>query len=312
MQYDPLDTDTPVDRPAAPEVILAAHHNLHAHNKPIQLKGVRHDGSSRRFYNRVGVLPRIDASGAIIGYAPTLNGRTIETAMQREVLVPTSALAHALSLEWDAQLRRIVPSTMPLMTIAVTAIDLAAVDPDAFHRHFNGAMRCDLLCVRVDSPASLAKLQEKHWTPLLRWLKDTYGVALNTTTALAAPQQSEHAMSTLHYLLQQQDAWTLAALDCITTATKSLVIALATLGGRLTMEQAWDAARVEESYQIRQSGRVDGIYGHGIDEEFVRMEIAAAKTFVNLLGSTEQAADTSFTQRKAAAEMRSTADSENK
>lgn len=75
----------------------------------------------------------------------------------------------------------------------------------------------------------------------------------------------------------------ISALDTIATCTKSISIALAVMHQRITVEQAWEAARIEENYQIRQYGHVEGIYGHSIDMEYVRHRVATAASLLNLL-----------------------------
>ena len=133
----------------------------------------------------------------------------------------------------------------------------------------------------MEEPTALSKLQRKHWDPLLRHLSSSYSLELQPTFDFAPPSSDAH-QSRLRAILAAQDEWTLAALDSVASLSKSLVVALCVLDGRLSVEQAYEAARVEENYQMRLYGTVSGVYGHTIDIEWTRMVMAAARTLVNL------------------------------
>lgn len=118
-------------------------------------------------------------------------------------------------------------------------------------------------------------------------MRDRYNCDLKTTLEIETPAQSEEARASQMRLLESLSGWQLAALDALTTVTKSFIISWALLAERLTVSQAFEAARLEENFQMRQYGKVEGVYGHGIDMEFTRMSIAAAKTFNNLVSPLE-------------------------
>ncbi|HKM88551.1 MAG TPA: ATPase, partial [Xanthobacteraceae bacterium] len=50
------------------------------------------------------------------------------------------------------------------------------------------------------------------------------------------------------------DPWRLGAVHAVTTLTGSALIALALLRGRLTADEAWQAAHVDEDWNIEQWG----------------------------------------------------------
>jgi ATP synthase F1 complex assembly factor 2 len=135
--------------------------------------------------------------------------------------------------------------------------------------------------LRVHNPSGLVAQQRKQWDPLLQWMRDRYACELTTTFEIETPTQSDDAIAKQHALLASLSGWQLAALDSLTTVTKSFVISWALLTDRITITQAFEAARLEENFQMRQYGQVEGVYGHGIEMEFTRMSMAAAKTWVN-------------------------------
>ena len=57
------------------------------------------------------------------GYQVLLDHRVLRTPARHPLVVPSRALALAIAAEWEWQLKRIQPFTMPLMSLAATAID---------------------------------------------------------------------------------------------------------------------------------------------------------------------------------------------
>jgi ATP synthase F1 complex assembly factor 2 len=109
---------------------------------------------------------------------------------------------------------------------------------------------------------------------------------MNTTTQFAPPSQSPETLNKIQKMLAELNGWELAALDVLTTVTKSFITSYCLLfnhPNKINIEKAWESARLEENYQMNKWGKVEGIYGHGVDMEYVRMSLAAAKTFINFL-----------------------------
>jgi chaperone required for assembly of F1-ATPase len=67
-------------------------------------------------------------------------------------------------------------------------------------------------------------------------------------------RQAEDCISRLAEAVAALDPYALAACHVITTLTGSAVLALAFLHGRLSAEEAWEAAHVDEDFQIEQWG----------------------------------------------------------
>ena len=207
----------------------------------------------------------------------------MHTAKGFPLVLPTRRLALAIALEWQSQRDRIVYSTMPLLNLAIVAIDRVRPDKAAFLDKFTPSIVIDSSCVRVSGPPALKKLQRKHYDPLLRHLQQQHHITLQPTEELLAPSiASELNQARLTTLLRSLDDFTIAALDAVTSLSKSVVVALAVMDGRLSLDAAFEACRVEENYQMRTYGRVDGMYGHGVDVEWTRMVLAAARTAGNL------------------------------
>ena len=230
-------------------------------------------------FHRLGSVDAPDESG----WAISLAGREVHTPKGFPLVLPTRRLALAIALEWQSQRDRIVYSTMPLLNIAIVAIDRVRPDKPTFLDKFTPSVVIDSSCVRASGPPALKKLQSKHYDPLLRHLSTQHDITLAPTEELMAPSiASEVDQARLTALLRSLDDFTIAALDAVTSLSKSVVVALAVMDGRLSLDAAYEACRVEENYQMRTYGRVEGMYGHGVDVEWTRMVLAAARTAGNL------------------------------
>lgn len=77
------------------------------------------------------------------------------------------------------------------------------------------------------------------------------------------------------------DAWRLAAAEQLVTSSKSVVLAAASLEGRLSASEGVAAARLEEDFQLEDWGAVEA--GHDLDIADTRTRIGAATLLVRLL-----------------------------
>ena len=91
------------------------------------------------------------------GYQVMLDHRVLRTPARHPLILPSRALALALAAEWEWQLRRIQPFTMPLMSLAATALD----EPKPRHEVVATMLQylpTDSVVCR-DEPGDLADLQ---------------------------------------------------------------------------------------------------------------------------------------------------------
>jgi len=258
---------------------------------------VKGDGSTRRFFRRVDVvaagnieIPSVSEDGAVVmnlgpdkGWLVTLEGRPIRTPNGHILCVPSRHLAMAIALEWDSQISRIVYSQMPLLNLSVAAIDRVRQEKQEFIQKLARTIQYDSLCVRASEPVGLVRLQSKHWDPILNWLRSVHDIDLTVTDGLTTADHEESVQQKIVAVLQQQDEWVLACIDALCNISKSVIFALSVIAGRLTPSAAYEVCRLEENYQMRRYGQIDGIYGHGVDIEFAKLQIAAVKTFLNLI-----------------------------
>jgi chaperone required for assembly of F1-ATPase len=248
-----------------------------------RLSGVKTNGKTPRFYRRVGV---VEAEGE---YAVTLGGRLIDTPHGNLFTVPSSKLAWAIAFEWNCQITHIKPHSMPLMHIATVAIDQMMAQRETTEGLLAEIIHTDQICHRnVDQPG-LLKLQRKFQDPVLEWFERKHGCKINTTDTQFAVDQEEDTIEKVKEIIQGLNSWELAIVDTLTMVTRSLVVALAVVDKAATAKQCYEMARLEENYQIRAHGFVDGAFGHGIDQEFVRMKVSSCSTFLSMLRDKDNA-----------------------
>jgi chaperone required for assembly of F1-ATPase len=183
-----------------------------------------------------------------------LDGKPIRTPAKAELAVPTEPLAQAIAEEWRAQGTHIDPSSMPLTRLANSAIDGVARREAEVRADIAKYAGSDLLCYRAEGPEVLQRRQAEVWDPILRWAEQDLGARFTINTGLMPVAQPDAATAAVARALEDYEGFALAALHVITTLTGSVLLALALARGRLTAEQAWAAAHVDEDWQISQWG----------------------------------------------------------
>ncbi|MCA8929994.1 MAG: ATPase [Alphaproteobacteria bacterium] len=214
------------------------------------------------------------------GLAVLLDGRPVRTPKRTLLHLPTPALAAALAEEWQAQGDEIEPAAMPLTQLASTALDRVAPQIGAVAAEIAKFAETDLLCYRADQPDSLVQAQHAAWAPLLAWADEALGARLVVTQGINPIPQPAEAIARIQAAVAGYDAFPLAALSVATAVTGSVVIALALAQGRISGDQAADAAQVDEAHQMER-------WGHDPEAEArlerLRAELRAAERFLALL-----------------------------
>jgi len=202
----------------------------------------------KRFYEHVAIK---DEGG---GAAVLLDGKTVRTPGKAPFIVPNKALAEAIAEEWRGQGARIDPQTTPLTRLANSVIDGVKGNEAPVVDDILKYARSDLLCYRADGPKKLVALQTKHWDPILAFAKQDLGAPMRLSEGVMHIEQPPTSLEAIKKRLCDFDPWSLAALHVMTGLSGSALLALAVALGRLTPEEAWAAAHVDEDWQIAQWG----------------------------------------------------------
>jgi chaperone required for assembly of F1-ATPase len=229
----------------------------------------------RRFYKTA------EAGTAPGGHVVRLDGKALKTPLGHPLLLPSQALAVAIAAEWAAQGEVVKPPSMPLTRLANTLIDKSGgADRAAMNAELLKYGSSDLICYFATHPEALIKRQQAHWLPLLEWLKARYGIAFEPVPGIQYHPQPQASLDALKKAVEDMDAAEFTILQAAAMVVGSIAIALALLEERLTPEEAYEAACVDENYQLETWGE-DEIARQR--REAIRSELAEVVRFSQLL-----------------------------
>jgi chaperone required for assembly of F1-ATPase len=183
-----------------------------------------------------------------------LDGKPVRTPANATFSVTNKPLADAIAEEWRGQGEHIDPQTMPLTKLANTAIDGVAKERAAVIEDILAHARADLLCYRASEPERLVAKQAKHWDPVIAWAQEDLGAPFKLAEGLVHVDQPEESIAKLRVEAEALDDFGLAALHVMAALTGSALLPLAVARKRLTSDNAWAAAHVDEDFQIGQWG----------------------------------------------------------
>lgn len=202
----------------------------------------------RRFYD--------DARLAIAegGHSVLLDGKPARTPGRLPLALPSRELAEAVAGEWREQGETIDAATMPLTRLANSTID--GVIPRSAEVAGDAARYAtsDLICYRAEYPAGLVVLQKRHWDPVLAWIARELGLQFRTGVGIGHVAQPEATLREVERIVAALAPFPLAALHSMTTLMGSVLLALVHARGGLSMDATWEAAHVDEDWQISQWG----------------------------------------------------------
>ncbi|KAH9955608.1 ATP12-domain-containing protein [Russula dissimulans] len=245
----------------------------------------RAEATLTRFWKTVHLQERGDT------LAITLDSRPLKTPAGNPLLLPRSKrLAATLIItEWENQRNVLKSHALPMTSLAARAIDAMneVTSCDDVRKALLEYLDTDTICFHQDSPEPLVRLQDDHWNPLLTWARDTFDVELLTSDSVLFNTQPEATKRKFDKVLQGFDPWQMAAMERVTLTTKSFIIALALVHGRITAENAALASQVEVASQIERWGEVED--SHDVDYHDVRRHIASVACLLASSCSTHNA-----------------------
>jgi chaperone required for assembly of F1-ATPase len=208
-----------------------------------------------RFYRqaRAGEAPE--------GHQVLLDGKPVRTPARRLLAAPVRSLAQALAAEWDAQKDKVDPAAMPLTRLANSIIDGVAPAPQPVADEIEKYLGTDMLFYRAAEPEGLVALQRQHWDPVIDWARETFGARFVLAEGVMHVAQPAESIAKARGVISTGSdivgAWRLGALHVVTAITGSALLALALAEDRLSPDEAWTAAHVDEDWNVRSWGRDD-------------------------------------------------------
>ena len=202
----------------------------------------------KRFWKAADVVERDG------GWGVELDAKPLRTPAREPLTVPTRALADSIAYEWNGVEEKIDPRGLPLTGLANAAIDRVAPDKQAFAAGLARYAEADLACYRAENPPGLVERQAEYWDPLLGWGQRRFDVDFKTTNGIVHVAQPQATVDRLAHAVSTLDPFRLAGLSPLVTIGGSLLAALGVLEGAFTPEQAWEAASVDDRWQLEQWG----------------------------------------------------------
>ena len=196
-----------------------------------------------------------EAGTAPGGYAIRLDGKIVRTPLTNPLLLASRGLAEAIAEEWAAQGNEIKPLSMPLTQLANTMMDKAKGDDRRLmNTELAGYAASDLVCYFATHPVILVNRQKEYWLPVIEGMKEKHGIILETISGIQYHHQPEESLKKMKSLIEGLDAADFTVVQAAAATAGSVAIAFGLLDRLLSPEAAYQAACVDEIYQLEQWG----------------------------------------------------------
>ncbi|KAF9215849.1 ATP synthase complex assembly protein atp12 [Podila verticillata] len=235
-------------------------------NAALRDQMARAEVSGKRFWENAGIKEVGDR------IAITLDGRVLKTPAGNQLTLPKDQRHIALMIagEWHGQKALLKSHSLPMTSLVARAIDSFIGNEQGRQDTLNRLIKfldTDSICYQQDFPESIVKAQEKHWTPILDWVKEEYDLNIKVSQGITYVQQDEATKDKLREIV--------GSMNDIELAAKSFLIGLAVVKRNLSVEKAWTAASLEVLDQIDRWGEVED--SHDVDREYVKSQLASAR-----------------------------------
>ena len=168
---------------------------------------------------------------------------------------------------------------MPLTRLANTALDGVAQDPQAVAEDIVRYSGSDMLCYRAGEPRELVARQAEAWDPLIDWARSALGARFVLAEGVMHVEQPREALAVFSsHVGRFRTPLELAALHTMATLTGSAILAMAVAMNAVPPEDAWQAAHVDEDWNIELWG-VDAEAADRRAKRWAEMKAAADTLF---------------------------------
>lgn len=199
----------------------------------------------KRFYEAAGVLERDGL------FHVALDGKTARTPARNPLAVTSRAVAEALAAEWHAQAERIDPARMPLTRLVNSALDGVADQHVAVRAEIVRYAGSDALCYRAGDPEALVERQNEIWNPIIAAVERNLGARFVMAQGIVFAEQPAGTLAAVASRVALIAApVALAGAHNVMSLTGSTILMLALADGVLDREATWQAAHLDEDYQI--------------------------------------------------------------
>ena len=232
--------------------------------------------AAKRFYKDVSVQQQQD------GFVVLLDERALKSPAKAPLCLPTIVLGEAIRDEFDAQEETIAPETMPIFSLAATAIDRVMTQRTSLDDELVGYGQNDLICYRcsVDEDKILAAREDEKWGEIQRWMAQTHHVPLQAFDGIMPQAQPEAVTPHLRKAITSIDDWRFVSLYRATTLTGSVSLGLAFIAGHIDVTGLMQLAFLDDYYQEEKWGADEWAVER---RDHIQTELAQAGEFLTLL-----------------------------
>lgn len=136
----------------------------------------------------------------------------------------------------------------------------------------------------ADEDDDLYQLQCAEWDPVLDWFNQRFGTDVQKTRDIMAPTISASTKMLITKQLLSYDSVAMHGFVFAVDVLKSLILTMAVMERRISVELAVRLSRLEEEHQAQKWGRVE--FAHDVSQLDSQARLAASVMFV-LLHTTE-------------------------
>ena len=233
---------------------------------------------AKRFYKTVTVQENA------AGFEVMLDTRALKSPAKAALNLPNEALANAIRDEFDAQKEEIAPDTMPIFSLAATAIDRVMTQRDTLNAELVGYGQNDLICYRCapDEDPVLAEREAEKWGAIQNWMAKTHNVTLRAFDGIMPQPQGADVGPALEAAITAIDDWQFVALYRATTLSGSVSLGLAFVAGHLDVTALMQLAFLDDYYQEEKWGADEWAIER---RDHIQSELQDAFTFLSLLSA---------------------------
>jgi len=235
-----------------------------------------HTAVKKRFYKNVSI---VQSNG---GWEVNLDQKKLKTPCGVPFKVESEFLAQAVANEWQSQKETILLSQMHINGLVNTSLDNPGrIEKPNLVRQIMDFIETDTILYYSEEPSELLSLQQKEWSPVVLWFRDKFNVSLEPVLGINAPTVSPRDFAVMEKYFMSFSLEALHGIMFGVDATKSMILTLACMERRLTVEEAVKLARLELLFQTNHWGVVE--WAHDIEEYDTTARLAAATMFVHFI-----------------------------
>ncbi|CAD7064904.1 unnamed protein product [Tilletia caries] len=230
----------------------------------------------QRFWRNVSVQLH-PATNLPAHYTIHLDQRALRTPSANVLRIPADQglLAGLIAQEWHEQRTVLKPHALPLTSLVARSID--GLSSDSVRKgvcegllHY---LDTDTILFHEDEPHQLVRLQDERWQPLLDWASNHFNQPITIYKSLFNTSQPEPTRAAFLAHILTLPPLRLAAFERAVLSSKSFLIALGLLEGKLSVDDAGRAAEVEVASQIERWGEVEDT--HDVDYHDIRRQLGS-------------------------------------